>query len=137
MSISIFKHICEYEGYPLDTSFEVILDTLQSTCPFEAKVNLSGARARPTLWTPSKKRDVFCAMSSNDAYCFTHVFQDASEMPTTQELRQSLEKGSDEVKIETLRRIIVSTLNGSPQVLELSYQKQLEINSQNINSLNS
>lgn len=33
---------------------------------------------------------------------------------SAQELRSNLQKGSDEVKIETLRAIIVSTLNGTP-----------------------
>ena len=55
-------------------------------------------------------------MANSDANCFTVVWEDASEMPSTQELRQSLEKGTDEVKIDTLRKIIVATLNGSPQV---------------------
>jgi coatomer subunit beta len=55
-------------------------------------------------------------MASGDNKCFTVVWEDASEMPSTQELRQSLEKGSDEVKLETLRKIVVATLNGSPQV---------------------
>ncbi|KAF9516542.1 hypothetical protein BS47DRAFT_1380944 [Hydnum rufescens UP504] len=53
--------------------------------------------------------------SSADPSSFTIVWEDASEVPTTQELRQGLEKGSDEVKLETLRRIITATLSGSPQ----------------------
>jgi coatomer subunit beta len=44
------------------------------------------------------------------------VFEDNTEYPSTQELRAGLEKGSDEVKIDTLRRILVSTINGNPQV---------------------
>lgn len=55
-------------------------------------------------------------MSSSDATCFTVVFEDPSELPTTQELRNALQKGTDEVKLETLRKIIVATLNGSPHV---------------------
>lgn len=57
-------------------------------------------------------------MSSNpDAASFTLVWENASEeMPSTQDLRQALEKGSDDVKLDTLRRIITATLNGSPQV---------------------
>lgn len=47
--------------------------------------------------------------------CFTVVQDDGSEIPSTQELRSALEKGSDEVKIETLRKIIVTTLNGNDQ----------------------
>lgn len=37
-------------------------------------------------------------------------------MATSQDLRAALEKGTDELKLETLRRIIISTLNGSPHV---------------------
>ncbi|EGN93580.1 hypothetical protein SERLA73DRAFT_97514 [Serpula lacrymans var. lacrymans S7.3] len=52
---------------------------------------------------------------STEAPCYTVVFEDSSESPSTQELRASLEKGSDEDKIDTLRRIIVATINGNPQ----------------------
>ena len=48
--------------------------------------------------------------------CYTVVFEDSTESPSTQELRASLEKGTDEVKIDTLRRIIISTINGNVQV---------------------
>ncbi|EJC98625.1 coatomer protein [Fomitiporia mediterranea MF3/22] len=54
-------------------------------------------------------------MASPDAICHTIVFEDSSETPTTQELRSALQKGSDEVKIDTLRKIIVSTVNGNSQ----------------------
>ncbi|EIW87463.1 coatomer protein [Coniophora puteana RWD-64-598 SS2] len=52
---------------------------------------------------------------SAETPCYTIVFEDATESPSTQELRTALEKGSDEDKIDTLRRIIVSTINGNPQ----------------------
>ncbi|KAH9897960.1 coatomer protein [Cubamyces lactineus] len=54
-------------------------------------------------------------MASADAPCYTLVYEDSSEAPTTQELRTALQKGSDEVKLDTLRKIIVSTINGNPQ----------------------
>ncbi|TBU50067.1 coatomer protein [Dichomitus squalens] len=54
-------------------------------------------------------------MASADASCYTLVFEDASETPTTADLRAGLQKGSDEVKLDTLRKIIVSTINGNPQ----------------------
>ncbi|KAF8323804.1 Coatomer, beta subunit [Clavulina sp. PMI_390] len=58
--------------------------------------------------------------STSDAASFTLVWDNGSdEMPSTQELRQLLERGSDEVKMDTLRRIITATLNGSPQPLLL------------------
>jgi vesicle coat complex subunit len=56
-------------------------------------------------------------MASPEASCYTVVFEDnAGETPSTQELREALQKGSDDVKFDTLRRIIVSTINGNPQV---------------------
>lgn len=53
---------------------------------------------------------------SGESPCYTVVFEDTAETPSTQELRSSLEKGSDEDKLDTLRRIIVATINGNPQV---------------------
>lgn len=50
-----------------------------------------------------------------DALSFTFVADDGSETPSTQDLRNGLQKGSDEVKIETLKKIINATLNGNPQ----------------------
>lgn len=47
---------------------------------------------------------------------FTLIADEQIDMPPTQDLRAALEKGTDEVKLDTLRRIIVSTLNGSPHV---------------------
>ncbi|KAF7323176.1 Coatomer protein [Mycena chlorophos] len=54
-------------------------------------------------------------MAASDA-CYT-VVQELStvEYPSASELRQSLEKGTDEVKIDTLRKIITSTINGNAQ----------------------
>jgi len=53
---------------------------------------------------------------TSDAASFTLVWElAAEEMPSTQDLRFALEKGADEIKLDTLRRIIVATLNGSPQ----------------------
>ncbi|KAG8712741.1 coatomer subunit beta [Ceratobasidium sp. 423] len=46
--------------------------------------------------------------------CYTVVREDTTEGPTSQELRNALQKGTDETKLETLRTIIVSTLNGNP-----------------------
>ncbi|KAJ8490034.1 hypothetical protein ONZ45_g13354 [Pleurotus djamor] len=54
-------------------------------------------------------------MSNVDGSCYTVVLESATETLSTQELRSGLEKGSDEVKQETLRKIIVSTINGNPQ----------------------
>jgi hypothetical protein len=58
-------------------------------------------------------------MSASDSSCYTVVFESTAEYPSAAELRSGLEKGSDEVKIDTLRKIIVSTINGNPQVRSL------------------
>lgn len=68
--------------------------------------------------------------SSTDASCYTVVFEDSSESPSIQELRSGLEKGSDEVKFDTLRKIIVSTINGNATVCrpsDESLQKLIDI----------
>jgi hypothetical protein len=54
--------------------------------------------------------------SSSDSSCYTIVQESTAEYPSAAELRQGLEKGSDDVKIDTLRKIIISTINGNPQV---------------------
>jgi coatomer subunit beta len=47
---------------------------------------------------------------------FTLVADESESLATSQDLRAALEKGTDELKLETLRRIVISTLNGSPHV---------------------
>lgn len=54
-------------------------------------------------------------MSPPTQACYTLVHDDAQDQYAPQDLRAALEKGTDELKLETLRRIIVSTLNGNPQ----------------------
>ncbi|BEI80652.1 hypothetical protein CcaverHIS002_0111810 [Cutaneotrichosporon cavernicola] len=46
------------------------------------------------------------------ATCYTIIHDDLLDTPSSQDLRNALQKGSDEVKLETMRRIIVGTLNG-------------------------
>lgn len=50
------------------------------------------------------------------AVCYTIVHDDLVDQPGVQDLRNALQKGSDEVKLETMRRIIVGTLNGQSYV---------------------
>lgn len=47
---------------------------------------------------------------------FTLVADESESLATSQDLRAALEKGTDELKLETLRRIVISTLNGNPHV---------------------
>src|SRR2546429_468182 len=52
--------------------------------------------------------------------CYTIIHQDDStDQPSLQELKSALEKGSEEVKIETMKKILVTMLNGDklPQLL--------------------
>jgi coatomer subunit beta len=58
-------------------------------------------------------------MSNQEAACYTVVYEDSSEAPSTQDLRNALQKGSDEAKIDALRKIIVLTINGNAQVCQL------------------
>lgn len=41
-----------------------------------------------------------------DSGAFTFVHDDSQDAPTPQDLRAALERGTDEVKLDTLRRII-------------------------------
>ncbi|KAJ3485247.1 hypothetical protein NLI96_g5074 [Meripilus lineatus] len=54
-------------------------------------------------------------MASAESSCYTVISEDNTETPSTQDLRSALQRGSDEVKFDTLRRIIVATINGNPQ----------------------
>ncbi|KIK68837.1 hypothetical protein GYMLUDRAFT_34829 [Collybiopsis luxurians FD-317 M1] len=54
-------------------------------------------------------------MTTTDQSCYTVIFESSAEYPSSSELRNALEKGSDEVKLETLRKIVISTINGNPQ----------------------
>ena len=46
---------------------------------------------------------------------YSMVHQDnAADQPTQQDLKQQLEKGSDETKVETMKTILTIMLNGDP-----------------------
>lgn len=53
---------------------------------------------------------------ATNAPCYTIVHDDLLDSPSTNDLRNALQKGSDEVKLETMRTIIVGTLNGQSYV---------------------
>ncbi|KAL5336940.1 adaptin N terminal region-domain-containing protein [Aspergillus crustosus] len=48
-----------------------------------------------------------------NAYSFVHQ-DNAADQPSQQDLKVQLEKGTDETKLETMRRIIIIMLNGDP-----------------------
>lgn len=54
------------------------------------------------------------------ATCYTLINEDALEVvqvnPSVGDLRNALQKGSDDVKLDAMRRIIVGTLNGTSYV---------------------
>ncbi|KAF2496069.1 coatomer subunit beta [Lophium mytilinum] len=55
-------------------------------------------------------------MSTYLDYTYSLVHQDnSSDIPDTNALKQALEKGNDESKIETMKRILSIMLNGDPQ----------------------
>lgn len=70
-------------------------------------------------------------MSNPDSLSYTLVSDDAVDTFTTQELRQGLEKGSDDVKLETLRRIVIATLQGNPQVSAIRFARGEEFEMKN------
>lgn len=53
---------------------------------------------------------------SGTAWTYISEPVEGVENPSVQDLRAALEKGTDEVKLEILRRVITSTINGTPYV---------------------
>lgn len=53
------------------------------------------------------------ALFLDNAYSLVHL-DNTADQPSLQELRVQLEKGNDETKLETMRRIITIVLNGDP-----------------------
>lgn len=49
----------------------------------------------------------------DNAYSLVHQ-DNAADQPTLQELKTQLEKGTDETKIETMKKILTIMLNGDP-----------------------
>ena len=54
------------------------------------------------------------------AYSLVHL-DNTADQPTLQELRTQLEKGSDETKVETMKRILTIMLNGDSMPLLLMH----------------
>jgi coatomer subunit beta len=48
-----------------------------------------------------------------NAYSLVHQ-DNAADVPTVSDLRMQLEKGTDETKVETMKRILTIMLNGDP-----------------------
>lgn len=91
----------------------------------QATANAESRVSRVSIGVSCPRRAT--VMSPQETPCYTVVFEDSSESPTTQELRDGLQKGSDDVKFDTLRKIIVSTINGNPQVRRRSVMAYVEI----------
>ena len=61
-------------------------------------------------------------MASFLEHSYSIVHQDnTADQPTTQELKTQLEKGTDESKVETMKRILTIMLNGDPMPLLLMH----------------
>lgn len=53
------------------------------------------------------------ALFLENAYSLVHQ-DNTADVPTAQELKMQLEKGNDESKVETMKRILTVMLNGDP-----------------------
>lgn len=61
-------------------------------------------------------------MASFLEHAYSIVHQDnTADQPTTQELKQQLEKGSDDSKVDTMKRILTIMINGDPMPLLLMH----------------
>ena len=61
-------------------------------------------------------------MTSFLEHSYSIVHQDnAADLPTIQELKTQLEKGTDDSKVETMKRILTIMLNGDPMPLLLMH----------------
>lgn len=94
-------------------SAEYTCELIHTNCAKTKVANVSFSRDQTckSLWT--------CSLRIKGSRASCSVDDDSQNSPTTQELRTALEKGSDDVKLNVLRTIIVSTLNGQahPQLL--------------------
>lgn len=68
-----------------------------------------------TFTPASSVRPLLVAMASFLENAYSLVHQDnTADQPSLQDLKLQLEKGNDETKLETMRRIITIMLNGDP-----------------------
>lgn len=87
----------------------------------------SRADYQAQLTRPRRAMSADKSSGSSASLAFTLVAEDHQDtLHSTQDLRAALEKGTDELKLDTLRRIIISTLNGQPQVSLTTRQPQAE-----------
>lgn len=54
--------------------------------------------------------------SGSTAWTYISEAAEAHEQPSVQDLRAALERGTDDVKLDILRRVITGTLNGNAYV---------------------
>ena len=65
-------------------------------------------------------RSLLCIMATFLDHAYSVVHQDnIADQPTLQELKTQLEKGTDDTKVETMKRVLTIMLNGDamPQLL--------------------
>jgi hypothetical protein len=97
--------------------------------PLIVNISLRARRHEPPLPTPSphcrfnepldRPRRVYNRDTGNmsgfleNAYSLVHQ-DNAADVPSVNDLRNQLEKGTDESKVETMKRILTIMLNGDP-----------------------
>jgi len=85
----------------------VLFGPLSRTTPFPSHDQL-GVDARFEPYESSTM-----ATFMENAYSMVHL-DNTADQPTQQELKTHLEKGTDESKVETMKRILTMMLNGDP-----------------------
>jgi len=61
-------------------------------------------------------------MASFLEHAYSIVHQDnTADQPTIQELKQQLEKGTDDLKVDTMKRVLTIMINGDPMPLLLMH----------------
>ena len=76
-------------------------------------LNITIPECRKTSTDRQTLRLLIMATFMEHAYSLVHQ-DNTADQPTLQELKTHLEKGSDESKVETMKRILTIMLNGDP-----------------------
>lgn len=108
-------NVCEPLGYfrdqvLLDNRFFLFLRLRHSWVLSRTKSEPTIQEEKDLTFLPSSFKPVMAT-----DICYTLVHQDdATEQPTLQEFQRAFERGSDEVRIETMKKLLVIMLNGDP-----------------------
>ena len=100
-------------------------DLASTRITVEARIQSIAFHPPSAIDIPAFLQPVWSSSMNPASTCYTIVHDDLVDTPSTQDLRNALQKGSDEVKLETMRKIIVGTLNGQSHVSGGSIRGQL------------